>query len=106
MITKQHVNEIVEKLDLKDIAERANDFHRNYYLIKMAIRNAYNCAKYGYNPFGVPLSYRWLRIQRLTHSGICCNSSKYFGKISAICGQLERYGDFMERCVLFEITNK
>lgn len=106
MITKKHVNEAVELINLREILERGDLFYRDYYLVKMAVRNSYHCAKNNRKASIVPLSHRWLKKHRLTNSEFYGDSSKYFGNISAFCGVLDRYGDFMQRGVLFEIINK
>lgn len=106
MITKENVNEVVTMMDLHELMQRANDFHRDYYLVKMAVRNAYQCAKHNRKPSIVPLSGRWLKKHRLTGSAFYGNSSKYFGKISVVCGVIDLYGYLMQRGVLFEISNK
>ena len=106
MITKAHINEVVEMMDLRDVKKRADDFHRDYYLVKMAVRNTYHCAKHNRKPSIVPLSYRWLKKHRLSNSGIYGNIFHNFGNISVECGVVERYCDLMERGVLFSISNK
>lgn len=61
MITKHDIKDAISAIELRKIINRAYDFHRDYYYVKMAVRNAYNNAIYGKPDRIVPLTWRWMR---------------------------------------------